>query len=73
MSMSSSQSSVQRLELVLDLGPRRAADLLADSPAVRVETKRDHRAPAPSAGLVMGAGAAVRPVIKVDTVFVVAR
>jgi hypothetical protein len=74
--LSSSQASVQlgvqRVELVLDLGPRRAADLLADPLAVRVETKQDHPAPAPSAGLVMGAVPAVRPAIKVDTVFAVA-
>jgi hypothetical protein len=66
------QLRVQRLELVLDLGPCLAADLLADPLAGRVETERDHPAPAPGTGLVMRAVPAVRPMIEVDAVFAVA-
>ena len=63
---------VQSLELVLDLGPCVAADLLADPLPVRGEAERDHPAPAPSTGSMVSAVLAVRPVIEVDAVFAVA-
>jgi hypothetical protein len=63
---------VRFLELVPDLGLGLAADLLADPLPVRVESERDHAAPAPSTGLVVGAVLAVFPVIEVDAVFAVA-
>jgi hypothetical protein len=66
------QLAVQSLELVLDLGPGLAADFPADPLAVRIKPERDHPAPAPGTGLVMGAVPAVRPVIEVDAVFAVA-
>ena len=46
---------VHFLELVPDLGPGLAAELLANPLAVRVEAERDHAAPAPVTGPVMGA------------------
>jgi hypothetical protein len=49
-----------------------AADLLADSLPIQAEAERDHAAPAPSAGPVVGAVPAVLPVIEIDAVFAVA-
>jgi len=66
------QFGVQRLELVLDLGPGLTADLLADPLPVRGKAERDHAAPAAGTGLVVGAGPAVAPVVEVDAVFAVA-
>ena len=66
------QLHMQRLQLVLDLGPGLTADLLADPLPVRGIAQRDHPAPAAGTGLVMGAGPAVAPVVEVDAVFAVA-
>jgi hypothetical protein len=62
------QLGVQRLELVLDLGPGLAAELLADPLPAGVEAERDHPAPAAGTGLVVGAVPAVGPVVEVDAV-----
>ena len=66
------QFGVQRLELVLDLGPGLTADLLADPLPVRRVAERDHPAPTARTSLVVSAVLAVGAVVEVDAVFAVA-